>query len=216
MIGIKKRTILYYVERCSLSRGSCQTFSGVFVFRNMLYRSKYKLPQREQFLAEACGLEARKWMTESAIVAALRFGVVRNGYVYLSNGLKKHGITNIGGLDLLDKTYIYRLYACDMTYVGKTNDPLKRFVEHIRDSKASAGYLVETAMDNRIVPRLQVIDVTNANDAPFIEAYWINALKTVNASRLKAHFRSTNPTAQNTKASSAVTCLLFDLTRDRG
>lgn len=162
----------------------------------MCYRRKYKTSQRHEFFAEACGVDTSDCMTESAAEAVFRYGIVRNGYVSLSNGLKKRGITNIGGLKLLDKTYIYRLCACDMTYVGKTNDPLQRFGQHILRSEASAGYLIETAMDNWVVPRLQVIDVTSAKDAPFIEAYWISALKTVNASRLKARFREyqANPT----------------------
>lgn len=72
--------------------------------------------------------------------------------------------------------YIYALEACGYMYVGATKDPFARYVDHIISSQCSSVILVAAAIDNNVVPRMEVVDVTDEESAHGIEGFWIRYL----------------------------------------
>jgi hypothetical protein len=63
--------------------------------------------------------------------------------------------------------------ACGYTYIGQTRDPFSRFVDHLISSQTSCSILVTAAIDNGVVPRMEIVDVTNEQSSNAIEGFWI-------------------------------------------
>ena len=94
--------------------------------------------------------------------------------VFLSDALKLQGYEYIQP-DI--RRYIYKLEACGYVYIGQTKDPFARFVDHLIDSQTSSVILVTAAIDNNLVPRMEVIDITDDVSSNAIEGFWIRYAK---------------------------------------
>src|SRR5581483_8200127 len=70
-------------------------------------------------------------------------------------------------------SYIYALEACGYMYIGATKDPYARFVDHIISSQCSSVILVAAAIDNNVIPRMEVVDVIDDESSNGIEGFWI-------------------------------------------
>lgn len=103
-------------------------------------------------------------------------------FIYISEELKKNGYSFVISNEEIE--YIYKMSACGMNYIGKTKDPFKRFVEHMTSTDCSSSLVIDSAIDNNIVPKLEVIDICEAK-ATAVEAYWIGSLNCINKQTYK-------------------------------
>jgi hypothetical protein len=100
----------------------------------------------------------------------------------ISEDLKKAGYNFIIVQEEVE--YIYNFSACGLNYIGKTKDPFQRFGRHITDPTISSALVAESAIDNSIVPLLEVIDICAVGEVA-VEAYWINNFNCVNTQKYK-------------------------------
>ena len=61
-------------------------------------------------------------------------------------------------------------------YIALTKDPYARFVDHIISSQCSSVILVAAALDNNVIPRMEVVDITDEESSNGIEGFWIRYL----------------------------------------
>jgi hypothetical protein len=121
-------------------------------------------------------------------------------YIKISDDLKEMGYHFI--LIGQGVEFIYKMYACGILYIGKTKDPFKRFGEHVINSTNSAMAVVSAAIDNMVVPRMEVIDLCEEKCTE-VESFWIIDSDCVNTARYKNKYKGfvTNP--QNFKCVTA-------------
>lgn len=114
--------------------------------------------------------------------------VLRN-FVFLSSELKQ--LEYSFSRPCKNIKYIYRLEACNLRYIGQTNDPLERFTNHIggNDNKGS-GILVQSAMDNNLVPQMEILDICDDRSKFAIEGYWMSQFECVNKQRNLDHLNA--------------------------
>lgn len=103
-------------------------------------------------------------------------------FISISEQLKKNGYQYI--LVSKEIEYIYQIFACGLTYIGRSKDPFKRFGEHFTRSGCSSSIVVESAIDNNVIPQLEVIDIC-AMGSTAVEAYWIGNSDCVNSQKYK-------------------------------
>lgn len=93
--------------------------------------------------------------------------------VVLSEPLRRLGYTYI---QADTHKYIYKLEACGYVYIGVTADPFARYVDHLVYSRSSSVILIAAAIDNNLVPLLEIIDITDEQSSNGIEGFWIRYL----------------------------------------
>ena len=94
--------------------------------------------------------------------------------VFLSDALKAQGYQYI---QADSHRYIYRLAACGYTYIGQTNDPFARYVDHLISTETSCVVLATAAIDNGLVPRMEIVDITDETSSNGVEGFWIRYAK---------------------------------------
>jgi len=81
-------------------------------------------------------------------------------------------------------TYIYSLsdpISNEIRYVGKSDNPNQRLVEHIRKCKYSITHKnnwIKSLLNRNLKPIVEILDIVSVNDCGFWENYWINTIKT--------------------------------------
>jgi group I intron endonuclease len=81
------------------------------------------------------------------------------------------------------KTNIYLLkdpISNEVRYVGKSDNPDKRFKEHIKKAKYSKTHKnnwILSLKDNGLIPILEIIDQVPSNECGFWEQHWIDQMK---------------------------------------
>ena len=80
-------------------------------------------------------------------------------------------------------THIYILkdpFNNEVRYVGKSDNPKERFIEHIKKSKYTKTYKnnwIQNLLKNEKKPILEIIDIININEWSEKEKYWIKYYK---------------------------------------
>ncbi len=78
-------------------------------------------------------------------------------------------------------TYIYTLSDKNgnIRYVGKSNDPNKRYVIHLRDINGNTykNHWLKKLKKNKIKPILEILDIVLVDEHKFWEKYWIEQCK---------------------------------------
>jgi group I intron endonuclease len=81
-------------------------------------------------------------------------------------------------------TYIYSLsdpITNEIRYVGKSDNPNLRLIEHIKKCKYSTTHKnnwIKSLLNRNLKPIVEVLDVISIKDCGFWENYWINTVKT--------------------------------------
>ena len=81
-------------------------------------------------------------------------------------------------------TFIYSLSdpnTNEIRYVGKSDNPNLRLIEHIRKCKYSNTHKntwIRLLLNKNLKPIFEILDTVNINDCGFWENYWIDATKT--------------------------------------
>jgi hypothetical protein len=129
---------------------------------------KYGTAERINYLIQALG---GRHVHQEDYSKALRY--CGRNMICLSDTLQRLGYQYI---QADTHRYIYALEACGYMYIGATKDPFARFVDHIISSQCSSVILIAAAIDNNLVPRMEVVDVTDEESSNGIEGFWIRYL----------------------------------------
>jgi group I intron endonuclease len=84
----------------------------------------------------------------------------------------------------LSETFIYTLkdpITNEIKYVGKSDNPESRLVEHIRKSKYSKTYKnnwIISLLKKDLKPILEILDIVDIDNWSFWEKYWISQFRT--------------------------------------
>ncbi len=84
----------------------------------------------------------------------------------------------------MNKTFIYTLkdpITDEIRYVGKSDDPKNRLVEHLKKSKYTKTHKnnwIISLLDKDLKPILEILDVVDTDNWGFWEKYWISQLRT--------------------------------------
>jgi len=127
--------------------------------------AKYSTAERINYLVQALG---GRHVHQEDYSKALHY--CGRKMVFLSDTLRSLGYEYI---QADTHRYIYALEACGFMYIGASKDPYARFVDHIISSQSSSVILVAAAIDNNVVPGMQVVDVTDEESSNGIEGFWI-------------------------------------------
>jgi hypothetical protein len=132
--------------------------------------NKYGKRQRIDYFIEILGGRLPSYVQRDFTkeLSALRY--CGKAMVFLSNCLENQGYRYIQSDT---HRYIYKLEVCGYSYIGATKDPFARYVAHLMDSQTSSVILVAAAIDNGVVPRMEIIDITDEYSSKGIEGFWI-------------------------------------------
>lgn len=84
----------------------------------------------------------------------------------------------------MEKTFIYTLkdpISNEIRYVGKSDNPNNRLLEHIKKSKYSKTYKnnwIVSLLKKDLKPILEILDIVDLNNWGFWEKYWISQFRT--------------------------------------
>ena len=85
--------------------------------------------------------------------------------------------------------YIYKLEACGFCYVGSSNDPARRYLQHVTNcSGGSAAVLIDAAIRSGIAPEMTMIDICDSNSVLAVEGFWIHRLVCINSMTNEAQY----------------------------
>jgi hypothetical protein len=145
---------------------------------------KYGCERRRDFFWEIlqCS-ESVYGLTDSYRYQFSEFRYRLHNHIVLSDQLKQRGykyIVRHPGIE-----FVYRLEACGLRYVGKTVDPYGRYFSHITGESCSSIHVMTAAMDNRVIPKMEIIDFCDKKSVSFVENFWMTRLECVNSVRKK-------------------------------
>jgi hypothetical protein len=130
---------------------------------------KYGKPQRIDYFIQILG--GRRCHSRT-FAQELRY--CGKEMVVLSDSLKRKGYEYI---QADTHKYIYKMEACGYTYIGATKDPFGRYVDHLVNSQTSSVIVVAAAIDNNLVPCIEIVDITDDKSSNGIEGFWIRYSK---------------------------------------
>lgn len=84
----------------------------------------------------------------------------------------------------MEKTFIYTLkdpITNEIRYIGKSDKPESRLIEHIKKSKYTKTYKnnwIISLLKKDLKPILEILDIVDSNNWGFWEKYWISQFRT--------------------------------------